>query len=113
METSTFDYCKFRDNLRQLITGRGLTIKGLCEDVNIRAATISRYLSGDRTPDLPYAITIAQYFNVSLDWLLGLNGDKFDIMPQEVQSVATNYQLATPDDRKVVQAVLSKYNSKE
>ena len=57
-------------------------------------------------------IKIAHYFNVSIDWLLGFNGDKFDIMPQEVQDVATRYSLASPDDRKVIQAVLQKYNSK-
>lgn len=104
-----FDYSAFRANLRRLIEVRGFTVKGFAAEVEITAATLSRYLSGDRTPDLPYVVRLAQYFNVSIDWLLGLNGEMFDVMPKELQTVAKLYSVATLDDRNVVQAVLSKY----
>ena len=107
------DYSFFRENLRNLINVRGVTIKAFAEEVNASSATISRYLSGDRTPDLPYVVKIAEYFNVSIDWLLGINGDKFDVMPKEVQEVASLYSLASPDDRRVVQAVLGKYKEQK
>ncbi len=103
------DYTAFRENLRRLISSRGMSVKAFGEEINVTPATLSRYLSGDRTPDLPYAVKIASYFNISVDWLLGINGDKFDIMPKEVQEIAYCYQLASPDDRRVVQAVLAKY----
>lgn len=104
-----FDYSAFRANLRRLIDVRGFTVKGFAAEVDMTAATLSRYLSGDRTPDLPYVVRLAQYFNVSIDWLLGLNGELFDVMPKELQDVAKLYSVATLDDRNVVQAVLSKY----
>lgn len=106
------DFTIFKSNLRSLMSARGFSNLSFSEEVGIPAPTISRYLTGDRTPDLAYVVKIAHYFNVSIDWLLGFNGDKFDIMPQEVQDVATRYSLASPDDRKVIQAVLQKYNSK-
>ena len=108
-----FDYTAFRTNLRRLMSVRGFSVKGFAAEVDITAATLSRYLSGDRTPDLPYVVRLAQYFNVSIDWLLGLNGDKFEVMPKEIQDIAHLYTLATPDDRRVVQAVLHKYIEEE
>lgn len=75
--------------------------------------TLSRYLAGKRTPDLPYVVKISEYFNISIDWLLGLNGEKFDVMPPEIQEVALLYSVATKDDRRVVQAVLGKYKEAE
>ena len=103
------DYTPFQENLKRLMSSRNFSMKLFGEEVGITAATLSRYLSGNRTPDLPYVVKIAEYFNVSIDWLLGLNGDKFDVLPKEIQVIAHLYTLATPDDRRVVQAVLHKY----
>lgn len=103
------DYTIFRENLQSLIETRSSSLKALSEEIKVTPATLSRYLSGQRTPDLPYVVKIATFFNVSIDWLLGLNGDKFDVLPKEVQQIANLYQLASPDDRRVVQAVLAKY----
>lgn len=107
------DYTIFKVNLLHLMQARGLSAKALGAEINVTPATLSRYLSGNRTPDLPYVVKIAQYFSVSIDWLLGLNGDKFDIMPKEVQEVAELYQLSSPQDRRVVQAVLDKYKERK
>lgn len=103
------DFTIFRDRLRQLVTGSGKTLQDLAADLNMSTPTLSRYLTGSRTPDLPYVVKISQHFNISIDWLLGLNGEKFEIMPPEIQEVATLYSVATQDDRRVVQAVLKKY----
>ena len=107
------DFTYFQENLKRLMSSRGFSMKALSEEVGITAATISRYLSGNRTPDLLQIVKIASYFNVSIDWLLGLNGDKFEVMPKEIQDIAHLYTLATPDDRRVVQAVLYKYIEEE
>lgn len=112
MDCST-DYTTFRNNLCLLVESRGMTVQRFCDDIGIPHATISRYLSGDREPMTAYLIKIAKYFNVSLDWLLGLNGEKFDVMPTDIQDVVTLYSLASPDDRRVIHAVLGKYGRKE
>lgn len=107
------DYKPFQENLKRLMSSRNFSMKLFGEEVGMTAATLSRYLSGSRTPDLPYVVKIATYFNVSIDWLLGLNGDKFEVLPKEIQDVAQLYTLASPDDRRVVQAVLHKYTREE
>lgn len=103
------DFITFQDNLRALINSRGKLIKDIAADISVTPATMSRYLSGARDPDLKYVVRLAKYFSVSVDWLLGLNGEKFELLPQETQDFAELYSLASPDDRRVVQAVLSKY----
>ncbi len=107
------DYTTFQKNLRDLIESRGKTARELADDVNISHVTISRYLNGHREPDLKYVMLLAQYFDVSIDWLLGFNGDKFDVLPPAIQEFATLYSLASPDDRKVVEAVLNKYREEK
>ena len=103
------DLSVFKFNLRALMESRGLTNSTFSDEIGIPAPTISRYLSGDRTPDFEYVVKIAKHFNVSVDWLAGLNDDKFSAMPQELRDIATYYSIATEDDRNVVQAVLQKY----
>lgn len=104
-----YDYGIFKERLHQLVEGSGKTLQALSDDLNMSAPTLSRYLSGKRTPDLPYVIKISQHFHISIDWLLGINGDKFEIMPPEIQEIASLYSVATQDDRHVIQAVLRKY----
>lgn len=107
------DFSTFRNHLRQLIDSRGYTIKQISEELNIPSATISRYLSGLRTPDLAYIVKISIYFSVSIDWLVGINGDHLEVFPKEIQNMAELYQLASPDDRLVVKAVLNKYSKEK
>lgn len=103
-------FSTFSTNLRRLIDSRGITIKDFCIDAEIPAPTISRYLTGEREPKLTYIIKICDYFNVSIDWMFGVSEDKVRIYPEEIQKIAALYSVASPDDRKVVQAVLRKYD---
>ncbi len=40
-------------------------------DLNMAQNTISRYESGEREPGISELILIADYFNISIDYLLG------------------------------------------
>ena len=104
------DLTVFQRNLKQLLEARNLTGQSFADEIGIPSATVYRYLNGDRTPDLAYLVKICSFFSVSLDWILGLSGDIYDVMPKELQEIANRYSLASPDDRRVIQAVLRKYN---
>lgn len=106
------DYSIFQERLKQLMDSRGLNINALADAVGFTPPTISRYLSGVRTPDLSYVIKLSELFDVSIDWLIGLNGDRYEILPQDIQDIVFLYSLASPDDRMVIHAVLSKYKQK-
>ena len=63
---------KFTETLNFLISDNDITGEELAEAVNIPAATISRYRNGVHAPTIDYLIKIADYFNCSVDYLLGL-----------------------------------------
>lgn len=112
MANISVDYSAFRENLRRLVEGTSKTQAEVAEELGMSAPTLNRYLVAKRTPDLPYVVQIANHFNVSIDWLLGLTGEKYNVLPKEVQEIADLYQAATKDDRRVVEAVLNKYKGK-
>ena len=65
----------FATNLRVLLMtdskdGHGTTYKALGEAVGVRQQTISQYASGQTQPTSDILLKIANYFNVSIDYLL-------------------------------------------
>jgi len=65
---------EFCDKLRSLRKGRRprLTQEELAEKLNMTQRKISRMETGETEPSLEDIRTICRYFNVSADWLLGL-----------------------------------------
>ena len=57
--------------LKQLRKAHKLTAKQLAEIINVSESTISLYENGKREPDFKTLLNIANYFNVSVDYLLG------------------------------------------
>ena len=57
------------------IKKRGITQLKLAMDLNISQNTISRYETGEREADYATLIRLADYFNVSLDYLLKRTDD--------------------------------------
>lgn len=53
-----------------LLKENKITAKSLCIKLNISTNSISEWKSGKIKPSAEILINIAQYFNVSLDWLL-------------------------------------------
>lgn len=62
----------FPTRLRSLMRERGTTQKKLADAVGVRPQTISLYATGQSYPDVNGIRKIAEYFEVSADWLLGL-----------------------------------------
>lgn len=107
------DFSIFQTRLRALIESRGNFIYEVAQDLGVSIPTLHRYLGGQRKPDLVYVLRIAEYFGVSVDWLIGRTDDKFSRFTQEASEIANLYSAASDDDRAVVQAVLAKYKNKE
>lgn len=57
--------------LKELRQSRGISQLKLALDLNMNQNSISRYESGAREADYKTLIRFADYFNVSLDYLLG------------------------------------------
>ncbi|MBR2013580.1 MAG: helix-turn-helix transcriptional regulator [Clostridia bacterium] len=57
--------------LKELRTAKGISQLKLAMDLNMNQNTISRYETGEREPGINELIRIADYFNVSVDYLIG------------------------------------------
>ena len=57
--------------LKELRKKKGLSQLRLATDLNTTQNTISRYETGEREPGIEELIKIADYFNVSVDYLIG------------------------------------------
>lgn len=92
--------------LKELREERRLNQEGLALKLNVSQSTISAYEIGERTPDLETLIAIANFFNVSLDYLAGLSDLKqqirqSDLSPNELEHLRTFRQLNDIDKEKV------------
>lgn len=56
--------------LREIRKSKGISQLKLATDLNTSQNTISRYETGEREPGICELIKIADYFNVSTDYLL-------------------------------------------
>lgn len=56
--------------LKEIRKSKGISQLKLALDLNTNQNTISRYETGEREPGINELIKIADYFNVSLDYLL-------------------------------------------
>ncbi len=61
--------------LRELRTKRRISQVKLAMDLNMNQNSISRYETGEREADYDTLIAFADYFGVSLDYLLGRTDD--------------------------------------
>lgn len=64
----------FPTRLRELMDERDTTQAKLAAAIGKRPQTVSLYTTGQSTPDVNCLREIAQYFNVSADWLIGRPG---------------------------------------
>ena len=56
--------------LKEIRKSKGLSQLKLAMDLNTNQNTISRYETGEREPSINELIKIADYFNISVDYLL-------------------------------------------
>ena len=61
--------------LKELRRAKGISQLKLALDLNTNQNTISRYETGEREPGINELILIADYFNVSIDYLLERTND--------------------------------------
>ncbi len=60
------------ERLVEIRTKHGYSRKELADTLNIPYRTLTNYENGEREPGHSFVITIAQFFNVSTDYILGV-----------------------------------------
>ena len=67
---------QFKDILKNLRREKGLTQKELAEKVGLRQSHISSWARGEKTPLISGLIKLADFFNCSVDYLIGRTNNK-------------------------------------
>lgn len=70
-----FFFPSFASRVKELRTSKGLTMEQLAKEIGSTRATISNFENGQRKPSLDMVIKLAEYFQVSLDYLVGRTDD--------------------------------------
>lgn len=68
----------FAQRLKELRKEQGLTQVQFAKRFNISAGTIGNWESGNRTPDTDMLKRIANFFDTTVDYLIGRSDLKFD-----------------------------------
>jgi transcriptional regulator with XRE-family HTH domain len=61
----------FAKNFKELLDSKQISLRKLETELNINHTTLSRWLNGKTMPNADYLCIIADYFNCSIDFLLG------------------------------------------
>lgn len=85
---------EFSDRLKLLRKERKITQKELAEIINLSSGAIAMYETGNRTPDKEVLSAIADFFDVSLDYLLGRTDER---------SPADKIKAAISDDPELME----------
>ena len=66
----------FNERLKELRKEKSITIEKLATDLGSAKSTISRYENGLREPKKDFLEMLSQYFDVSVDYLLGRTDER-------------------------------------
>lgn len=70
------------NRLKTLRLAKGLTQKELSEKLNINQGNYSKYEKGTLVPTMETVLNLSDYYNVSIDYLLGKDSKNDDIKMQ-------------------------------
>ena len=80
----------FGKTLRILIEERNMTQKELAKQLNLAPSTIGNYIQDVREPDFSTLKVLANYFDVSIDYILNLTNIKEKYSPSKIVNVTNN-----------------------
>ena len=103
-----FSWDAFRSNLKKLMISHGMTGKDFANAVGLAPTTVTRYLT-ERSPDLTAIWRIADYWDVSIDWLLGRETSHYSAVPDKIKRITDAYSVASDADKEVIDVILKKY----
>ena len=89
------------ENLKKLRRSKNLTQKELAEVIGVDRTTYVKYESGDSEPSFEKLIKLADFFEVSLDYLFGREPGKKELQKDEETILLKYRQMDEPDRAKL------------
>jgi len=89
----------FADVLKKLRNSKNLSQEDLANIIGVSKSTIGMYEQGKRMPKADATLKkLADYFNVSIDYLLGLSENRFFEIVDTNDSIASNLQTTLTEN---------------
>lgn len=86
----------FSERIKELRTQKNLSQRELADRLNLAFSTVGMYESGKRNPPVETMEIIADYFNVSLDYLSGKDDLTVRLIDTSELKLLDAYRLANP-----------------
>lgn len=107
----------FGDRLKELRESKHLKQSDLAKELGIGRTTLSNYELNNREPDFNILKKIANYFNVSTDYLLGNSTKKYldevDQLEQEFEELRDKMKNISPSKRKKILKMIELFEEDE
>lgn len=84
----------FAERVSELIFDNQQAPREVAKEIGIGKTTVYEYLSGTKMPTLNNPIKIANYFQCSTDYLLGLENEQYELVFQEYKPFHERFQEA-------------------
>jgi len=86
------------ERLRELRKSKGISLKELGAIIGVAESTMSLYESGKRQPDYETLLKLAEYYGVTVDYLL--RGSEEERLPEELVILNRKARNWSPEKRK-------------
>lgn len=93
------------NRIKELRLEKGLTQEDLGKVVRVSARSIGFYESGERDPDTSVLSAFADYFDVTIDYLLGRTNIRKPTLPSDVKDIAFHLSVDELTDEGKQQVV--------
>lgn len=104
------------ENLKRLRELSGTTQRQLAEAIGVSQQSVNKYENHNIEPDIETLIRIADYFNTSVDCVIGhgegrISGSNFDTLELSAveNELIRRYRLLDPKQRKCIETVIDSY----
>ncbi len=103
-------------NLKKLRQESGISQQGLADVVLVSQQSVNKYENKDVEPDMATLIKMAEYFDVSLDYLVGRTGiremadkEKLSDLSSDEAKVVKEYRKLKDKQKKCIIELLESY----
>jgi transcriptional regulator with XRE-family HTH domain len=100
------DMTSFGDRLQFLIKSNGITQKDLADTLNVKRGSVSNWVTNRRFPDAETLIKIADYFHVTIDFLLRGADEYLNKEYDEISSLYKKYSDLSEDDKELIDTMI-------
>ena len=104
------------ENLKRLREVSGTTQRQLAEAIGVSQQSVNKYENHNIEPDIETLIRIADYFNTSVDCVIGhgkerISGSDSDTLELSAaeRELIRRYRLLDPKQRKCIETVIDSY----